>query len=204
MSFNGKDTFSKWGSSRLKSSFGKVANSRFWPVTKILRRFANARLLAAVGSENGPPRPGPSHVIFGSIITKKILPSCRKPYRRFLSDNGQRDTTVCWQTDGPSHGPSLRDQALLAIGQQGCQSPHRAIVTFEAPAVSPGGPKPVIDMQSGLPIDFPAAGTHRPTSLSRATGPPEPPHSAYGKADPVREGVTSGDILPRRAPVRQA
>jgi hypothetical protein len=43
MSFKGKDTVSKWGSSRLKSSFGKVANSRFWPVTKILRRFANGR-----------------------------------------------------------------------------------------------------------------------------------------------------------------
>lgn len=46
---------------------------------------------------------------------------------------------------------------MLAIGQQGCHTSHRANVTFEAPAVSPGGPKPVIDMQSGLPIDFPAS-----------------------------------------------
>src|ERR1700732_4246690 len=87
MSLKGKDTFSKWGSSRLKSSFGKVANSRFWPVTKILRRFPNVRLLAAVGSENGPPRSDPPSSWFGFIITKKFLRSCRKPLRRFLSDN---------------------------------------------------------------------------------------------------------------------
>jgi hypothetical protein len=65
---------------------------------------------------------------------------------------------------------------VLAIGQQGCHSPHRANVTFEAPAVSPGGPKPVNDMQAGLPIDFPASVLvvqrhcpHWPGLLSRAT-----------------------------------
>ncbi len=79
---------------------------------------------------------------------------------------------------------------MLAIGQQGCQSPHRAIVTFEAPAVSPGGPKPVIDMQSGLPIDFPAAVPivqrhcpERPGLLSRHTA-LMVKQTLYGKVSP--------------------
>jgi hypothetical protein len=73
MSLKGKDTFSKWGSSRSKSSLGKAANSRFWPVTWILRRFANVRLLAAVGMGDGPPRPDPTLVILVPLSQKKIL-----------------------------------------------------------------------------------------------------------------------------------
>ena len=43
---------------------------------------------------------------------------------------------------------------MLVIGQQRCHSPHRANATFEALAVSPGGPKHPNDMLARLPIDF--------------------------------------------------
>jgi hypothetical protein len=46
---------------------------------------------------------------------------------------------------------------VQAIGQQWCHSPHRANVTFDALAVSPGGPKHPNDMLARLPIDFPAS-----------------------------------------------
>ena len=44
---------------------------------------------------------------------------------------------------------------MTAIEQQGCSSPHRANVTFEA--VSPGGPKAPNEMVARLPTDFPAS-----------------------------------------------
>jgi hypothetical protein len=65
---------------------------------------------------------------------------------------------------------------VLAIGQQGGHSPHRAIVTFEALAVSPGGAKRPNEMLARLPIDFPASVLlvqrpcpDRPSLLSRRT-----------------------------------
>jgi hypothetical protein len=73
MSLKGKDTFSKWGCSRAKSSLGKLANNRFWPVTWILRRFANVRLLAAVGTDGRSAAPGPHPCHFRFIITKEFL-----------------------------------------------------------------------------------------------------------------------------------
>ena len=46
---------------------------------------------------------------------------------------------------------------MTAIEQQGCSSPHRANVTFEAMAVSPGCPKTRNHRLAGLPTDFPAS-----------------------------------------------
>jgi hypothetical protein len=43
---------------------------------------------------------------------------------------------------------------VLAIGQQRWHSPHRANATFEALAVSTGGPKHPNEMLTRLPIDF--------------------------------------------------
>ena len=43
---------------------------------------------------------------------------------------------------------------MTAIEQQPCSLPHRANVTFEAVAVSPGGPKALNHMLAGLPTDF--------------------------------------------------
>ena len=48
---------------------------------------------------------------------------------------------------------------MRAIEQQGCSSPHRANVTFEAMAVSSGGSKTVNSMLARLPTDFPASAT---------------------------------------------
>src|SRR5580698_7408032 len=59
----------------------------------------------------GPPRLDPVLVIFDPLSQKNFSRSCRKPYRRLHPDNGQKVTIVCWQTDGPFHGLSLRDQA---------------------------------------------------------------------------------------------
>jgi two-component system chemotaxis response regulator CheB len=46
---------------------------------------------------------------------------------------------------------------VTAIEQQGRSSPHRANVTFEVAAVSPGGPKAQNNILAGLPTDFPAS-----------------------------------------------
>src|ERR1700732_4246689 len=104
------------------------------PVEIVFRQSRQQPVLAgnedsAAFSQRTPPRRGgigersaalgPPLVMVRFHYHKKILAVMSETAQTLSFRQRQRDTIVCWQTDGPSHGPSLQDQACLQSANNG-------------------------------------------------------------------------------------
>ena len=91
--------------------------------------------------EKGPPRRTLPSSFSAPLSQKEFLPSCRNPYRRFLSDNDQGILSSAGrQTDHPTTIPRTiaAGPSVMAIGQQWCHSLHRANVSSSTWATASG------------------------------------------------------------------
>src|ERR1700686_5269585 len=128
MSLKGKDTFSKWGSKRSYSSFGKATNNRFSPGTWTLRRLAIVRFLSAVGTSKAP-RTRPRPLSFWGYYRKKE--SCRHVGNRtdavcLLADK-RIEWSVARQT-GPERGEGRAMPKTKPPGGEGRGGPPSSLV----------------------------------------------------------------------------